>query len=37
MAIGLSGAVLFHLIRFKSIGQLSEFTSDGCSRFPDSS
>jgi hypothetical protein len=31
------GALLYHLIPFKADGELSDFTSDGCSLFPDSS
>ena len=31
------GASLYHLIPFKPEGELSDFTSDGCSLFPDSS
>lgn len=30
-------AALYHLIPFKPDGELSDFTSDGCSLFPDSS
>lgn len=31
------GSLLYHLIPFKPDGQLSDFISDGCSLFPDSS
>ena len=31
------GAVLYHVIPFKAAGELSDFSSDGCSLFPDSS
>lgn len=33
----LSAIIAYHLIPLKSPGELSEFTSDGCSLFPDSS
>lgn len=35
--IVLIGAALYHIIPFKPAGELSNFTSDGCSLFPDSS
>lgn len=31
------GTTLYHLIPFKPDGELSDFSSDGCSLFPDSS
>lgn len=31
------GTILYHLTPFKVEGELSDFTSDGCSLFPDSS
>lgn len=33
----LTGVIAYHLIPFKPAGELSDFTSDGCSLFPDSS
>lgn len=33
----LIGVVLYHVIPFKASGELSDFSSDGCSLFPDSS
>ena len=35
--IALVGAVLYHVIPFKEEGVLSDFSSDGCSLFPDGS
>lgn len=37
LGIGLIAAALYHSIPFKPDGQLSDFKSDGCSLFPDSS
>ena len=37
IALCLLGIVLYHVIPFKPAGELSDFTSDGCSLFPDSS
>ncbi|MEO0510886.1 MAG: hypothetical protein AAF065_13620 [Verrucomicrobiota bacterium] len=37
VSIALIAVVLYHLIPFKVSGELSDFTSDGCSLFPDGS
>lgn len=37
LAVLIVSAVLYHLIPFKPSGELSNFTSDGCSLFPDGS
>ena len=33
----LFGTIAYHLVPFKKAGELSDFTSDGCSLFPDNS
>jgi hypothetical protein len=33
----LIGVIIYHVVPFKPAGELSDFTSDGCSLFPDGS